>query len=288
MPIKPEEALSVLGFEKLDSFEKIEDFKAEIDKKFVARDHVAEDDEIVSSITGKIFGSAEAEIKRVFKDAGVEFEPGDIAKDGKKRKLFEIAQTGLTKLSAKHKEEVEGLKSAVSGDSAKEIEKWQGKYTKLEQSYQQEKELREKTAQEIEALKNGFDGEKKSWVIDQKRKDLFGQMKYKNGLPAEVLNMTKTGFEAEFSKKYKLDLDEQQNLVLLTVDGKKVADPKKSGQFLSPFDGLKNLAIEKKIWEDNPHNGKAVKTAHFGAQTQQNSEEPKRRIPPGRENLALR
>lgn len=288
MPIKPEEALSVLGFDKLDSFEKPEDFKAAVDKKFISRDHVAEDEDLVSSITGKMFGSVEAEVKRVFKEAGVEFEPSDITKDGKKRKLFEIAQTGLTKLASKHREEVDGLKSAVSGDSAKELEKWQTKYTKLEQSFQQEKDLREKTAQEIEALKSGFDGEKKNWVIDQKRKDLFGQMKYKGGLAPEVLNMAKTGFEKAFSDKYNLDLDEQQNIILLDKSGKKVSDPKKSGQFLSPLDGMKNLAIDQKIWEDNPHNGKRVPSTQFGTPSRQDGSEPKRKVPAGRENLALR
>lgn len=284
MPIKPEDVLSVIGFEKLDSFEKPEDLKVAFDKKFIARDRVAEDEEISSQMTGRLFGTLATDIKKEFKKAGIEFDSSEV--DIKNKKAGEIVGIGIGKIVGSFQEQIDTLKAASGGDASKEIEKLTKKMEKITGELTQEKELRLKAVEEIEGLKTGFDGEKKSWKVDQMTKEIFGQVKYKNGLPKEAMDLMKTGFESSARSRYKFDLDDKGELVVLTADGKKVEDKKTSGKTLSPLEALKSLAVEKGVWEDNPNNGKQVRTEQFGASGGQ--DQPKRKLHPGLEAMKAR
>ena len=76
MPIKPEEAIELLKFIDIDveKVENIDKAKEMFTGNYVARKHAASDDEIVKTIVGERFGSAETKLKSAFKGLGVEFD----------------------------------------------------------------------------------------------------------------------------------------------------------------------------------------------------------------------
>lgn len=263
MPIKPEEALSVFGFEKLDTFEKVEDLKAEFDKKFIARDRVAEDDEISSQMTGRLFGTLATDIKKEFKKAGIEFDSAEV--DIKNKKAGQIVEIGIGKIVNSYQEQINALKAAGNGESTKEIEKLQAKIEKMKTDLKQENELRQKALEENEQLKTGFEGKLKSMKIDQYADDLFSKVKYKNGLSEKQAEVMKTGFKAAFFNEHKFDLDEAGKLLVLNKEGKRIESKTKAGQTLEPFDAVKQFAVQQDVWEDNPRGNQPVKTTSTGS-----------------------
>lgn len=267
MPIEAVDALKVLGYEDLSKFEKPEDLKTDFDKSFVSRAHVLDDDEISRQIVGRALGSISTEVKRAFREGyGVEFEPNELKnEEGKELKLNKVVEIGLEKYKTKTSQEIEALKATQSGDASKHLEKMQSQYQELEGKYAQEKELRQTAAQEVENLKNGHDQEKKQWKIDQLSTGIFSGIKFKQ-MPEEALALAQKGFQDQFHAKFKLDLNDSDELIVLGNDGKQVENTTKVGTFLTPQEAAKNLAVDLKVWEDNPHPPKPRQVVQMNAQ----------------------
>lgn len=276
MPIKPEDAVKTFGFssEDLEKFDKPEDFKAAIDKRFIARDMIADDESIMSEMRGRINGPYQTKLIQVLRESGVEFEEGDI----KDKKIPEIAQLGISKINKKYQSELESLKSASSGKEGLEqaMKKWELEKDKIIKERDEFKSLHEKSVGEVENLMSKFGEEKKNWRVDQKWKELLSGVKYKTeGLDEHRTNLLKSGFEGLVRSTYKLDLDEQGNPVILNqADGKKVESSDTAGKLLAPEEAIKNLAVKQGVWSDNAHGGKKVVTMKpaFGTQSASNGE----------------
>jgi hypothetical protein len=272
MPIKPEEALSVLGYDSLDSFEKVEDFKTEVSKKYIARDKVHEDEDIRAAIVGKTLGSAENEVIKHFKSVGVEFEPGEV----KGKKLSEVVKIGSDKIVTNYTTQLEELK-ASGGGNTKEFEKITKQLGEYKTKFEQERDLREKAAKELEDSKLGFETEKKNLTIGQQVKELLGAVKYKTaGIPEPMIKTIKTGFESEVKRSYKFDLNDKGELIVLDSNGKQVENAKKVGEYLSPLEAIKNLAVENGVWDENPHRSTPPKNGHLNGSP--DSQKPRRTL----------
>lgn len=259
MPIKAEDVLRTIGVTDLEKYEKPEDFKSEFDGKFIAKDHIQEDEELKSSIFNKLIGPYDTSVRKAFKDAGFEFAPDEL----KDKKLPDIVRHALETKVKPIMEELTTIKETGNTDEAtkKELEKYKKKTEEYKTKFEQFEGLNNSLNQRVEELTTGFENEKKSWIVNQQLGDIFSRVKYKTaGLPESAVAFMKSGFENDIRSNYKFELNDQQKLVILTADGKRVEDPKTSGKVLDPFEVVKLKAVEKQIWEDNPNNGKTSQT----------------------------
>lgn len=278
MPITPEDALAVTGFKStdLESFESAEDFKTAYEQKFIARSAITEDGDLMKELAGRINGPYESAIRKTIKESGIEIDNKDL--NG--LQIPEIFKAVVDKGFVPLKEQLAAFNEGGGGDETlkKELGKWKDNAEKYKSQASEYKELHTKLTDELEQVKSGFENEKKSIKIETQVADIFGKIKFKTGgLPTEAADMIKAGFQNEVKSNFKFDLDDTGKLVILSSDGKKVTDKKESGKILEPFDAVKNFAVDKKIWEDNPHSGKATRVVT--TQSAQ-SDAPQRKVHP--------
>ena len=118
MPIKPEEALDALKFLGVENSEDMTLDKA----KEVIRSKYYTPDEIFTryatenkeAFNGKVFGAAETKIKKLFEEAGVEFEDGEM----KGLMLEDKVKLGTTKLLSK----IDTIKADLEKQSGQTID----------------------------------------------------------------------------------------------------------------------------------------------------------------------
>lgn len=224
------EILEALGLPAdLDSTEKIVEAHQ---SKFISVDTAHEDEKVISKITGKITGSLTTEAKRLF-----DFEAADI----KDKDLKTILKEGTTKLKAKIAE----LETATNNDE---------RFTSLKKEHDAKMILFDQTKSELQKTAELLENEKKSAnekIKGFKIKSVYNGAKDKLPFADGVKDVEKIGFDAIFSNKYVIDLDEQDNPIVLDKTGKKIPSKQKAGEFLGLEDVLKMELVENGLDKKN-------------------------------------
>lgn len=181
--------------------------------KFIPLADAHTDDRVVEKVEGKLWGTVGNAVKREFglKNEDIKdkkFE--DILKfgvDGLKTKITELTNTGADEKLTKLQTELDKIK--IQADQYKtEMEKVVGEKTELE---------------------TGFNNKLKGFKVASIYKDAKGKLLFADGIP----EVSKLGFDTLISSKYEVSLDDKDNVIVLHKDGKRVANPTKSGAFLT-------------------------------------------------------
>jgi hypothetical protein len=212
------EAKDILSYIGLEGVTDMDTFKSKFNEKHISRDMAVKDDDIKKAVTGAVYGSLFREAKRKFKDAGVEFEAGEVA-DNDVKSLLDI---GTGKIASKFEELTK---------AAPDVEKWQQAVEKEKRKANEFSELLNATKSELEKVQTEAVTKVKAVKLDVAKKDIFGKIKFGES----VNEFTRKGFDAAMSERYKLDIDEETGsaVILDAATGSRVKHPDKA-EFADP------------------------------------------------------
>jgi hypothetical protein len=254
MALSTEELLSTLGIDGVDSIDK---FKESFSKNFISKQVALDDEEIKSKHIGMFTGIISNSIKNEF---GLE------KKDIQGKKVEEI----ISMAAALQKNKIAELEGQISKTKDEVVAEWQTKAEKYKKDATEFKTQAEQLQQAFEETKNVFESEKKGWHINLK----YGEV-YKDALNAfsddvKSDSLKIEGFNSLIAKKYKFELDENNELSVFDAEGKRIQNPNKLGSFMTPKEVLLKEATENKMVKLNDGGAQRKPIA----QTQQRQQQP--------------
>jgi hypothetical protein len=164
--------------------------------------------------------------------------------------------------------EVEKLASSGTDEKIKE---YASKYEKLESKLKDTDSLLKKTAEEYEGYKKQSADQIKGVKLNYAKSQVWTGASFAPGTdPLKV-----KGFKADFSEKYQIDLDENDQVFIADLQGKRIQNPAKHSEWLSPGEVL-GMEIEKAgIGIKNPKAGQpAFQGQQVAQHLQQQIQEP--------------
>ncbi len=228
--------------------EKLEDFKAEFEPAYIRKDKLADDKELLGKLfapkIGKMAGATQVAVISELKKVGL-----DISKDElKDLDLEKVVEYGLQKATGHFTAKIAELEAKNGTGNDEKVKELETKYGKLQSKYEQEHSLFESSKQNWEAKEQGWANEKKGIKLSSKAGDALKAIKWKTG----VSEIEKKGFLATVNEKYKLDLDEKDELFIADIQGQRIPHPKKNGEFKNINEILEEEGKAANIWEGNP------------------------------------
>lgn len=221
MALESKEILKALGLpEDLEDITKV---VSKHNESYLLKSEAHEDDDVKSKTLGAALGSIDTEAKRLF---------GFSSEDIKGHKTVEILKKGVEKF----KSQITELQGASSDEIVKKKDK---EIETLKGQFEQYKGELEKVVQEKQELEANFTTKLKDYKVKNHLRDSKSKLAFVD----KISDVSKRGFDAVIEDKYTFDLDDKDNFVVRTKDGKKVTNPKQSGTFLSP-DEVLNMELE--------------------------------------------
>lgn len=205
------EAKDILGYIGIEAAG-LEELKTAFNEKYVPADKHKAD---LGAVNGRVTSS----LTKAAKEIGVELSKDEL----KDKDTTEIPLILAEKVKSRFAE-LEGAKSATATEIESkyktEIETWKTKANEF-------KGLAETAGQNLEAFKTEVATKEKQRVVGSAFDKAFGSLAF----GTTVNDLTKTGFKALVAEKYKFDIDDEGNEVVLGTDGKKVPSKSKAASF---------------------------------------------------------
>lgn len=234
--IKLEDVLKYTGIE-LGEDATPETFKSAFDGVFVKKENALNDEEIKSAIMGESTRKYATEIKRTFKESGLE-----LSEDEAKLPVNELLRLIPAKKDEVYTSKITELESKI-GKPSEALEALQGKYTQLESKFGDVDKMREELAGKLTEKDKEFETFKTGFKLNEAKKDIWN--KVTSSFSDTASDLEKRGFVAAINDTYTIDLDGDAPVIL--KDGHRIADPNKHGEFLNPVDVIKHEAEKAKI-----------------------------------------
>lgn len=246
----------------IDSIDKL---KPKFESRFLTKATAHEDEEVRSKISGALYGGLTTEAKRLFN-----LKPADI--EGKDFK--DILKMGVEGMSTK----IKTLEESTNNDE---------RYNTLKKEYEGLNQKHEQTASDALKLRKELDDEKaaaankiKGFQVNHAYDAERSKLPFADG----TLDVAKIGFDASFKGKYKMDIDDTGALLVMTQDGKRVPNPKRTGEYLGLSEVLDmELEAIPGLKKKNNLNGNAefrFNPGNSGNNNSQQTGDPKVKINP--------
>jgi hypothetical protein len=234
--IKLDDVLKYTGIE-LGEGADLETFKSSFDGVFVKKDAAMNDEEIKKAISGEITRKHATELKRTFKESGLE-----LTEDEAKLPVNDLLRLIPTKKDEVYTAKITELEGKI-GKPSEALEALQGKYTQLESKFGDVDKMREELASKLTEKDKEFETFKTGFKLNEAKKDIWN--KVTSSFSETASDLEKRGFVAAINDSYTIDLDGDSPVIL--KDGHRIADPNKHGEFLNPVDVIKSEAEKAKI-----------------------------------------
>lgn len=253
MPVELKDAINYFGYtpEQLEAFDDVDAFKADVEKKYIARENFVKLAVKDPEVTGKLFGSLTTKAKSIAKTFGVEFQPDEI-KDAPPEKIFELA---FTKYSSATSTALEEAKKQSGAKPEELIKEWETKVGI-------EKKGKEDYKAALETLQVEFKTHQENVKLNEK-KNLF-QREWDNAI--SKVNFSPTVSKDPYRKKgwidtqkelFNLEMDDDGKIYPVDKDGHRIKNPKiASGLYDNISDVLLENAAKDGVTELNPHGSK--------------------------------
>jgi len=236
--IKLEDVLKYTGIE-LGEDATEETFKTSFDAVFVKKDNAASDEGIKAAIMGESTRKYATEIKRTFKESGIE-----LSEEEGKLPVNELLRLLPTKKDEIYTSKIEELESKA-GKPTEAFDALQTKYSQLQTKFADVDGLREGLATKLTEKDKEFDTFQKTFKLTEATKDIWG--KVTSNFSDTASDLEKRGFMASMNDTYTIELDGDKPVIL--KEGHRITDPNKHGEFLNPVDVIKQEAEAAKIWK---------------------------------------
>lgn len=259
MPIKPEDALEILGFTDLSKFEDTDTFKEAVEKDWVKKASAASDPDVQQQVMSTKYRVGRKRLGDLAKTLGVDVDD-ELLKSGDLLDIIPKVNEAVKPVL----EDLNGWKAkaekAVPDDVVKE---WQGKLKTAEK----ERDAFKGQAVEWQEKYNGLDTEvktsKRKGIVDGEWNAALGGIQFHQG----VDDLKRKGFVAAMKEKYRIDIDDEFKPRMVDASGNPVKHPKKAGEMLGLAEAIKQEAATMKLLGENPHGGKPVTPAAAGQRT---------------------
>lgn len=242
--METKDLLNYLGVEA----ENIDDFKKKFSESYDKKGTL--DREAISQEVGRIKGAMEVAVKRMAKENGIEFEADEI----KEKKIEDIIGLSFKKMLANSDAAIQKVKDESRKSKPADIQEWESKVTKLNDKLGQLEATNNALKDEMSKKEQEFLGTIKKTKLGLQEKNMWGGFKFRHDLD----ELTKKGFEAYIQEKYKLDLDDKEQLIITDKDGKFIPDTSKHGAFKTAEQVIFEEGSAKNLFEKNPDAGKRI------------------------------
>lgn len=225
--------LSTIGIEDVKT---VDEFKEKFTSKFISRSSIQDDDEARSAFTGKFTSVVKQLLKKEF---GV---------DGSEIKDLQW-EDQLKLVAKKQKEKMQELEELSGKGNDDKLNELTAKLQKAEKTILDYKTNLENTSKLVEQKESEYTGK----IKDLKVGYLFTDAKSKV-LPKLKSNMSEAeqiGFEAKLKDSFQVDFDEQDNIIVLGKDGKRLQNPNKVGQFMTLEEAIEDVAAKLSLVKQN-------------------------------------
>jgi len=190
----------------------VDDFKTYLQSTWIHRDMVESDKELIDKIYGRRLGAINTELIKNFKDFGVS------KADTEGKKIEDLLKLASSKVNEKIKE----LNENAGKSDDKKLEDLQTKLNALTEKYQLSENAVLAANQEKEKLSNDFNSKMKEFKLNTVFNNVKSAIKWKD----DITEVEKIGFDAMLKNKYRFDVDEKENPIVLDGDGNKVKNQK--------------------------------------------------------------
>lgn len=250
MGVEAKDILSYIGIDP-EKFESIDDVKKEFAGKFMTLDEAKQNDEIHQHVLGKRLGELETKFKGFVRDAGVEFDEGEL----KDKKLMDIMPMAFEKLNGKITKLNDDLKSASNAHPDAKVKELSEALEKSKRAYSDLDQLHKTTVEDLTGKINEQSQSMQQFKIGVHQSKAMESIKFKDGMS----EIEKRGFNALLSEKLKFDFDDQGSFIVTDASGQRIQSKDKAGDFASPEDAIKSIAEESGVLA-KPHANPHVRT----------------------------
>lgn len=233
--LTPEEKDGILSYIGIEDFE---NFKDEFPKKFLTVDTAINNDKVISAVTGKRVKTIESALLDVFKLVDPTVSKSKLGEKPLETNIEELTgmlNTKFTELETKSKH---GNDKRVD-DLLKEKED-------IQKSYIAEKEVNQRLTSEFDTFKSDSANNIKTYKVNHQ----ITELKVKLPFIDDVTELQRVGFETILNSKYKFDLDENDKLRVLGVDGKPIQS-KARAAIAEPYEILEYELEVNKLKKNN-------------------------------------
>jgi hypothetical protein len=234
---------------KADDIKSIDDFKACFDKAFVRTTAINQDSEFVKPILGRYFGEQEVELKRMAKAYAVDIESDEFKSAKKVTDKYDLI---LKKAIESSNNIIKDLEGKVGQGNDEKVKTLETKYEKLKREKAEIESLLSNTTTEYEGFKQKAANDIKGIKLGTLKQKDFSSIKFKS----DISEIEKKGFFADIHDRYNFDLDETENLVVTTKEGKRIPSAKTTGTFKTAQEILEEEAVKSKVYMVNSDGGK--------------------------------
>lgn len=229
--------LGYLGYDA-EKIKSLDDFKPAFEKEFVKTSNLSEDNPLLGSVLGKVYGKQDHEMKKLAKELEIDFD----TEEYKAAKMVtDKAKYISSKLQEKLNATISELKTKASqgnDDNYKDLEK---KYAKLKQEKADTDNLLNTTKADFEKFQETSKNEVKGVKLGIKHSDSWGKVKWNSTTATEL---AKKGFLSHMKENYQLDLADDDSLILKDKNGNRIPSAKRAGEFKSYDEVLEEDAIK--------------------------------------------
>lgn len=244
------DALKAIGLpEDIDSPEKLVEAHR---SSYLLKGEAHEDEAVVAKVSGKIFGELTTVAKREF---GLE------SSEIKDKPLRDIIKLGVEKKNTL----IQSLEETASKGSEEVINKLKSDTEKYKGEAKQYKGDLEKLLGEKAELENTFNSKLKQFKVENHYKDVFAKLP----LSESATEVAKLGFNTLIQSNYKLDVGDDDSIMVLDSKGQKIPNPKQTGTYLGLAEVLEMEAEKNGLLKKNnlPGGRVIVKTGAVNTDT---------------------
>lgn len=260
------ELKDLLDYLGVEDAKDLDSFKKSFSGKYITRAEANDDDEIKSKITGKITGSITTLAKRLF---------GLSSEEINGKKWEEIVELG----KAKQDSIIEELKSKQGQSSDEAVKELQAKLEKANARLQEYKDNNSLLQKTLEDTKADYEGRLKTEKINNIL--AAEKSKVQTKLKSDLSKAEQHYLDSLIKESIKIDFDEQNEVIVLNAEGKRLANPNKAGAFLTLSEAIESIADKEGFIKKN--DGGRVNPAVFTDNNQKNNGQPQgteRRVHP--------
>jgi hypothetical protein len=246
------ETKEILSFIDIGEVKTIDELKEKFNEKFAPKSDLDEANKKLSSEVGKMKGSLETHVKRVF---------GFTSEEIKDKKVEELVDLGVSK----YKTELEELKKSAGQGNDKALEKANADIEKYKKTLQEEISAKESLQGIYEKEKGEWEGNLKNFKLNTVKESKKSSIatKFKSDMTkAELI-----AWETETASMI-LDYDDKGDHYVKDKEGKRLPNPNKAGAFLTLEEALESKANELNLIKKNNGSGSATGLGMFQSQQQ--------------------
>lgn len=228
----------------------LDELKKEFPTKYKTEQQLLDDETFISKATGRITDKIKNNVIGMARAEDIEFT----RKELEEMKIEDVFKHMVEKQAGSFTQKITELEALASKNSDETVKTLQSQLEKAEKKIRDTDLGWKATAAEYENHKKESENKIKTVKLDYVKEKEWGNVKYPPGVPELQI----IGFKSKVESKYKLDLDEKGMDIATDMNGNRIPNPQKHGEFYSYGDLIKLEQAAEKMDVKNDQAGRPV------------------------------